>query len=238
MSQRLVAKQSKYKKELDEFRERQEDARREGNNMLVQQIFLEQRDFLKSKDIKLGRQFLVLLANGGVFMTQFFAIKRMIEVNYPGLSTGGTMWFTDLTLADPYYILPLISAGTMAVVSRVGIEMGQSTDTMPPAMRLGMLYGLPVVIFGVSSQFGSGLCIYWCASNAVSLAYAVLFRIEAVRKMFNIPPVVRYDTPKKNPWKEFMNNRNASKQVPPSLSDLKTRDADKFKKAGRGKPIL
>lgn len=41
------------------------------------------------------------------------------QVNYPGLSTGGTMWFTDLTIADPYYILPLISAGTMAVVSRL-----------------------------------------------------------------------------------------------------------------------
>ncbi|GMT28547.1 hypothetical protein PFISCL1PPCAC_19844, partial [Pristionchus fissidentatus] len=49
MSQRLVAKQSMYKKELDEFRERQEDAKREGNNMLQQQIFLEQRDFLKAK---------------------------------------------------------------------------------------------------------------------------------------------------------------------------------------------
>lgn len=236
MSQRLVAKQSMYRKELDEFKERQEEARREGNNLLVQQIFLEQNAFLKSKDIKMGRQFLVLLANGGVFMTQFFAIKRMIEVNYPGLSTGGTMWFTDLTLADPYYVLPFISAATMAIISRVGIEMGQSSDTMPPLMRVGMLYGLPVIIFGVSSQFGSGLCVYWCASNAVSLAYSVLFRIDGVRKMLKIPPVVKHDAPKMNPWKELMSNMSASKQVPPSLTDLKARDAEKFKKAGRGKP--
>lgn len=34
MSQKLVAKQSKYKKELDEFRVRQEDAKKEGNNLL------------------------------------------------------------------------------------------------------------------------------------------------------------------------------------------------------------
>ncbi|KHJ76222.1 hypothetical protein OESDEN_24158, partial [Oesophagostomum dentatum] len=77
MSQRLVAKQSMYKKELDDFRARIEDARKEGNNLLQQQIFLEQRDFLRSKDIRLGRQFFILLANGAVFATQFFAIRKM-----------------------------------------------------------------------------------------------------------------------------------------------------------------
>lgn len=95
---------------------------------------MEQRDFLKSKDIRMGRQFMVILANGAVFATQFFAIKRMVEVcslfyvchngvqmNYPGLSTGGTAWFTDLTACDPYYALPLISAVTMAAVTRVCI---------------------------------------------------------------------------------------------------------------------
>ena len=34
MSQKMVAKQSKYKKELAEFRERMDDAKKEGNNML------------------------------------------------------------------------------------------------------------------------------------------------------------------------------------------------------------
>lgn len=34
MSQKLVAKQSMYKKELDEFRERIMDAKKEGNNLL------------------------------------------------------------------------------------------------------------------------------------------------------------------------------------------------------------
>uniref|UniRef100_A0A1I7XGW5 DUF106 domain-containing protein n=1 Tax=Heterorhabditis bacteriophora TaxID=37862 RepID=A0A1I7XGW5_HETBA len=116
MSQRLVAKQSKYKKELDEFRQRMDDARNEGNNLLQQQIFLEQRDFLKSKDIRLGRQLLIMLANGGVFATQFFAIKKMVEF---------------------------------------GIEVGTSYEQMTPGFRLGMQYGLPVIIFAVSSQFAS-----------------------------------------------------------------------------------
>ncbi|CAI4222203.1 unnamed protein product [Auanema sp. JU1783] len=240
MSQRLVAKQSQYKTELNEFRERMEEARKEGNNMLQQQVFMEQRDFLRSKDIRLGRQFMILLANGGVFATQFFAIKKMIAVNYPGLSTGGTAWFTDLTMSDPYYALPFISAATMALVSRVGIEMGTSADQMTPAMKIGMQYALPVVIFAVSSQFASGLCVYWCASNTISLVYAGAFRNEAVRKLFKIPPVVKHDTPKKQDgaFKQIMANMKANKTIPPSIAQLREQDAQQFKKAGRGKPIV
>lgn len=240
MSQRLVAKQNQYKKELEDFRNRIEAARLEGNNLLQQQIFLEQRDFLKSKDIRLGRQFLILMANGAVFMTQFFAIRKMIEVNYPGLATGGTAWFVDLTASDPYFALPLISAVTMGLVTRVGIEMGTSSDQMTPMMRIGMQYALPVVIFAVSSQFASGLCVYWCASNIVSLVYAGAFRTPAIRKVFNIPPMVHppASAKKKNAFKEVMAKYKANKAIPPSLAQLKEQDAQQFKKAGRGKPIV
>ncbi|VDK43691.1 unnamed protein product, partial [Cylicostephanus goldi] len=226
MSQRLVAKQSQYKKELDEFRARLEDARREGNNLLQQQIFLEQRDFLKSKDIRLGRQFFILLANGAVFATQFFAIRRMVDVNYPGLSTGGTAWFPDLTVTDPYYALPLISAVTMGLVTRVGIEMGTSADQMTPGMRIGMQYVLPIIIFGVSSQFATGLCVYWCASNFISLLYAGAFRTPAIRKLFNIPPLVVQPKSKKpkNSFKELMAGYKANKSIPPTFAQLKEQD--------------
>lgn len=85
----------------------------------MQQILIEQRDFLRSKGIRYGRQIFILGINGTVFLTQFFAIKKMIAVNYPGFSTGGLSWFQDLTACDPYYILPIISSGTLSLVMRV-----------------------------------------------------------------------------------------------------------------------
>ena len=30
--------------------------------------------------------------------------------NFPGLTTGGAAWFTDLTAADPTYIFPVITS--------------------------------------------------------------------------------------------------------------------------------
>lgn len=118
-------------------------------------ILLEQRTFMKEKDIKLGRQFFILMANGGVFATQFFAIKKMIAVSYPGWSTGGALWFTDLTACDPYYLLPMVSAATLWAVMKVGVETGASSDQMTPTMKLGMQYGLPIIVLVTSSQFGA-----------------------------------------------------------------------------------
>lgn len=89
----------------------------------MQQIFIEQRDFLRSKGVRYGRQFLILGINGSVFLTQFFAIKKMVVVDFPGLSTGGALWFLDLTACDPYYILPLISSVTLSLVMRVSFKI-------------------------------------------------------------------------------------------------------------------
>lgn len=238
-SQRLVAKQSRYKKELDEFRIRILEAKKEGNALLQQQIFLEQMDFMKKKDIRLGRQFLVLLANGAVFGTQFFAIREMVRVGFPGFSTGGILWFHDLTLQDPYLLLPLISAVTMAVVVRVGIETGASPDQMTPAMRVGMQYGLPVMVFIFSSRFASALCLYWSTSNMVSLIYAGLFRVPAVRGFLNLPAVIKHD-PKAggNSIGVIIKNWKEQRARPPTIAEVRREDAQRFKKAGRGKPIV
>lgn len=119
MSQRLVAKQSIYKKETNEFNERMRQANTEGNNDLVFQIIKEQRDFYRSKGIKMFNQLGILIVNGSIFFTQFSAIKKMAGAFYPGFSTEGALWFTDLTACDPYYALPLISATSLAIVMRV-----------------------------------------------------------------------------------------------------------------------
>uniref|UniRef100_A0A7E4W3K0 Mitochondrial inner membrane protein OXA1 n=1 Tax=Panagrellus redivivus TaxID=6233 RepID=A0A7E4W3K0_PANRE len=241
MSQRLVAKQSAFKPELEEFKNRMNDARAEGNNLLMQQVLLEQRDFMKSKDIKLGRQFIVMIANGGVFMTQFFAIRRMAQANYPGFADGGALWFTDLTACDPYYLLPVISAVTLAAVMKVGVETGTSSEQMSPLMRLGMTYGLPLVVLASSSQFASALCVYWTTSNVISLIYAGMFKVPAVRALFKIPPVMHHpvkpSAAKASAWKQAISQYKSTRGAAPSLSSLREKDAELFKKAGRAKPV-
>ncbi|KAI6208080.1 Mitochondrial inner membrane protein OXA1L [Aphelenchoides besseyi] len=235
MSQRSIAIQSRYKPELNRFRERIADAQSEGNNQLVQQILLEQRDFYRSKDIRIGRQFLVMLANGSVFMTNFFAIRKMANAGYPGFENGGALWFTDLTACDPYYILPAISALTLGIVVKLGVEFGASSDQLTPAVRAGMQYGLPLIVLVSSSQFASALCVYWCTTNAMSLFYSGLFQLTPVRNFFNIPPIVKHDLENQS-LKSSWTNYRAGKKAPPTIGKLRRKDMEEFKKAGRGQP--
>jgi len=36
------------------------------------------------------------------------------------MQSGGLLWFTDLTIRDPYFALPLITAATLFITIEVG----------------------------------------------------------------------------------------------------------------------
>ena len=40
----------------------------------------------------------------------FRLVKGMTDVPVPGLENAGFAWFTDLTVSDPYFVLPMVSA--------------------------------------------------------------------------------------------------------------------------------
>uniref|UniRef100_A0A158R5C4 Mitochondrial inner membrane protein OXA1 n=1 Tax=Syphacia muris TaxID=451379 RepID=A0A158R5C4_9BILA len=228
LTQRNLAKQSMYSKELKEFQQRSVEARKEGNALLVQQVLLEQFDFMKRKGIRYGQHTLVLFANGLVFSTWYFALRGMLRKNFPGFSTGGSLWFEDLTVPDPYYILPMLSAATLFTTMKLGIETGATPVQLPPAARLLMQVGVPVFAF----FFAIGL--YWCVSNFFSLFYYGLFRVPSVRKFLNIPPMAPNTSSVGAAVHDW---RNRPKNTL-TFADLRRSDARQFQKAGRGKPII
>jgi len=50
-----------------------------------------------------------------IFFAVFRTCSRCSNLPVPGWETGGTAWFMDLTVIDPYFILPTISGVTTAV---------------------------------------------------------------------------------------------------------------------------
>lgn len=45
----------------------------------------------------------------------FIVLNNMAKIPVPSLETGGILWFTDLSVADPFYILPIM--GPVAMVA-------------------------------------------------------------------------------------------------------------------------
>jgi YidC/Oxa1 family membrane protein insertase len=50
-------------------------------------------------------------------VSTFFAIRKMCKLPVESMRDGGALWFSDLTIADPFYVLPTLSLlGILAVV--------------------------------------------------------------------------------------------------------------------------
>ena len=67
------------------------------------------------------RAFLWPMAQFPVFIASFLAFKDM-GLYYPDLSTGGTLWFTDLSAPDSMYILPVFNSLSFLAMIEVGAD--------------------------------------------------------------------------------------------------------------------
>jgi YidC/Oxa1 family membrane protein insertase len=54
-----------------------------------------------------------------VFISFFWAIRGMTELPLESMKTGGLYWFTDLTVPDPAYVLPLMAC--LAFITNVEV---------------------------------------------------------------------------------------------------------------------
>ena len=115
---------------------------------------------------------LPLLVQMPIFIGIFYVIRefggysyggRVVEPSEPTFETGGILWFQDLSQADPYYILPVLSALTMLA----GTEI--SAKYMEPQQRWIMRI-VPFAITLFLWNFPAGLFVYWISNNLVTIA--------------------------------------------------------------------
>ena len=63
--------------------------------------------------------FVIPLLQVPVFISFFLAIKGMTKLPLESMKTGGLYWFTDLTVPDPTYVLPLMAC--LAFISNIEV---------------------------------------------------------------------------------------------------------------------
>ncbi|MBK9072107.1 MAG: YidC/Oxa1 family insertase periplasmic-domain containing protein [Myxococcales bacterium] len=99
-------------------------------------------------------------------MPIWFALYRM-------LSTAGELyhakffWLSDLTAADPLYILPVVLTGTMFIQSRLTPVAG---DAMQQKM---LMYGMPLLFGVMSFFFPSGLSVYILTNTLLTIGHTM-----------------------------------------------------------------
>ena len=94
-----------------------------------------------------------------VFFALFFVFQNTIE--FRGVPF---LWLPDISLKDPFYILPIVVAATAFLVSWIGLR---STPDNPQARLMTFLIPGMMLIFFVN--FASGLNLYYAVQNIASL---------------------------------------------------------------------
>ena len=94
-----------------------------------------------------------------VLFALFFVFQNTIE--FRGVSF---LWLPDLSLADPYFITPILMGATMFVLSWIGMRAA------PPNPQTKMMsYMMPAVMTAVLWRFASGLNLYYAVQNIAAL---------------------------------------------------------------------
>ncbi len=102
-----------------------------------------------------------LLIQMPIFIGMFYVIQSFGDT-HPSFTSGGILWFRDLSAYDPFYILPVLSAVTMLAASEI------TSKHIDPQQRWIMRI-LPVVFTIFLLTFPAGLFMYWITSNLVTL---------------------------------------------------------------------
>ena len=220
---------------VQRLQEKMTEAKQRGDMLGATRAAIELRDFMVRNDVKPLRNFLVPLAQVPIFFSVFFGLRKMAYLPVESLRTGGILWFTDLTVPDPFYALPLMTMASLLATLELGAD-GLSTDQMQVYMRY-IMRGLPVIMMFVVSNFPTAMLCYWVTSNSFSLLQVLFLKIPAVRLYFKIPVKVVHPPhlqKKKQGFREgFTESWNNSKMTN-EIENRRRADAMKFKKAGEG----
>ena len=108
-----------------------------------------------------------------VLITLFFVFQSAIE--FRGTSFG---WLPDLSLQDPWYILPVFLMVSMFALQYVSTKLSGMEQNEQTRM---MMYTMPLVMGFVFFYMPSGLNLYYASTNVASFPQQVLIANERRR---------------------------------------------------------
>jgi len=97
----------------------------------------------------------------------FFALYKVLLSSIELRGAPFFLWIKDLSVADPYYITPILMGVSMFLQQKL-----QPTSVDPRQAK--MMLALPVVFTFMFLGFPAGLVIYWLTNNLLAIAQQLL----------------------------------------------------------------
>uniref|UniRef100_A0A3B4B3K4 Membrane insertase YidC/Oxa/ALB C-terminal domain-containing protein n=1 Tax=Periophthalmus magnuspinnatus TaxID=409849 RepID=A0A3B4B3K4_9GOBI len=188
--QREAAKLNNVLPEMTKLTNRMNEAKQSGNKFDFAKAYSDLNLFQKKHDVNPLRGFLIPVVQAPIFISFFIALRKMAYLPVPSMQTGGMLWFPDLTIADPYYILPIAVTGTMFLILELGAESGVDNPNLKAMKTVFRI--MPLIILPLTINFPTAVFTYWMTSNCFSLGQVALLRHPFVRKKLKIPERIQH----------------------------------------------
>lgn len=116
---------------------------------------------------------LPILVQMPVFLALYWVLLESVEMR----QAPWMFWITDLSIKDPFFILPIIMGVTMFIQQ-------QLNPTPPDPMQAKVMKLLPVIFTFFFLWFPAGLVLYWVVNNVLSIAqqWYITRKVEAQAK--------------------------------------------------------
>lgn len=139
--------------------------------LAIQEKFKDDRDRLNKELIKLYRDHKVNPVGGCLPMVLqmpvFVALFNILYMTIDLRQAPFIAWLTDLSVQDPYYVLPIIMGVTMVIQQKI------TPTTMDPTQAKIMLM-LPAFMTFLFINFPAGLVLYWLTNNVLTISQQLI----------------------------------------------------------------
>lgn len=161
MSYRSMAKMRKLQPMMAELKERYGDDRQKVSTELM-------KIYRKEKVNPLGGCLPILLQMP-VFISLYWVLMESVELRHAPFM----LWISDLSVKDPYFVLPLIMGATMFIQQKLN-------PTPPDPMQAKVMQLMPIFFTLLFLMFPAGLVLYWVVNNTLSITqqYVITRKIE------------------------------------------------------------
>ena len=107
-----------------------------------------------------------------IFIALYWTLMESVELRHAPF----TLWLTDLSVKDPFYVLPLLMGATMWWIQKM------SPTTVTDPMQQKVMQFMPIIFTFMFLWFPSGLTLYWLVSNIVTICQQTMIYRQLEKK--------------------------------------------------------
>jgi YidC/Oxa1 family membrane protein insertase len=113
---------------------------------------------------------LPILVQIPVFIALYWVLVESVQLRQAPFM----FWIKDMSIPDPFYVLPLIMGVTMFIQQKL-------SPAPPDPIQAKVMMSLPIVFTFMFLWFPSGLVLYWVVNNVLSIAqqWVITKRVES-----------------------------------------------------------